>query len=93
MQINDIQHFDIAKTYIPANNIKTLNTKENKHPVVKLWRFQDFYIKPCLLINMHDITNKNNSAHLRPMGLSVYPIGYVSFLRFRIHKLLWTKSH
>ena len=36
MQINDIQHFDIVKTYIPANNINTLNMKQNKHPVVKL---------------------------------------------------------
>ena len=32
----------------------TPNMKQNKHAVVKLWRFQDFYIKPRLLINMHD---------------------------------------
>ena len=90
MQMNDIQHFDIVKTCILANNINTLNMKQNRHAVVKLWRFQDFYIKPRLLINMHDITNKNNSAHLRPMGYQCIPIGYVSylsFLKFRVHKL------
>ena len=91
MQINDIQHFHIVKTCILANNINTLNMKQNRHAVVKLWRFQDFYIKPRLLINMHDITNKNNSAHLRPMGYQCITIGYVSylsFLKFRVHKLL-----
>ena len=46
----------------------TLNMKQNRHAVVKLWRFQDFYIKPRLLINMHDIDTKNNRAHLRGMG-------------------------
>ena len=66
MQINDIQHFDIVKTYIPANSINTLNMKQNRQPVVKFGRFQDFYVKPHPLINMHDITNKHISAHLRP---------------------------
>ena len=33
MQINDIQHFDIVKAYIPANNINTVNIKQNRHPV------------------------------------------------------------
>ena len=42
--------------------------KQNKHAVMKLWRFQDFYIKPCLLINMHDIDPKSNRAHLWAMG-------------------------
>ena len=74
MQINDIQHFDIVKMCILANNINTLHMKQNRHAVVKLWRFQDFYIKPCLLINMHDITNKNNSAHLRHMRYQCTPI-------------------
>ena len=36
MHINDIQHFDIIKTYILANNMTTLNMKPNKHPVVKI---------------------------------------------------------
>ena len=74
MHINDIQHFDIINTYTLANNIITLNMKQNGHPVVKLYRFQDFYIKPRLLINMHAMTNKNNSAHLRPMGYQCTPI-------------------
>ena len=51
--------------------------KQNTHVVVKLWRFQEFYIKPHLLINIHDIiyarTNKNNSAHLRAMGYQCTP--------------------
>ena len=77
--------------YILANNMLTLNMKHNKHVVVKLWRFQDFYIKPRLLINMHDIANKNNSAHLRVMGYQRTPklhVSYVSFLSFRVYKLL-----
>ena len=78
MHINDIQHFDIIKTYILANNMITLNMKQNRHPVVKIWRFQDFYIKPRLLINMHDITKKINSAHLRTMGYQCTPIWHVS---------------
>ena len=68
----------------------TLNMKHNKHAVMKLWRFQDFYIKPCLLINMHDIANKNNSAHLRVMGYQCTPklhVSYVSFMSFRVYKL------
>ena len=36
MHINDIQHFDIIKIYILANNMITLNMKQNKHAVVKL---------------------------------------------------------
>ena len=69
MRINDIQHFDIIEMYILANNIITLNMKQNKQAVMKLWRFQDFYIKSCLLIlNMHDIDTKNNRAHLQVMG-------------------------
>ena len=68
MHINDIQHFEIAKSCILVNNMIMLNMKQNTHAVVKLWRFQEFYIKPRLLINMHDITNKNNNAHLRAMG-------------------------
>ena len=34
--INDIQHFEIIKTYILANKMITLNIKENRHAVVKL---------------------------------------------------------
>ena len=60
MHINDIQHFEIAKTCILVNNMNMLNMKQNTYAVVKLWRFQEFYIKPRLLINMHDITNKNS---------------------------------
>ena len=90
MHINDIQHFDIIERYILANNIITLNMKQNKHAVMKLWRFQDLYIKPRLLINMHDIANKNNSAHLRVMGYQCTPklhVSYVSFMSFRVYKL------
>ena len=90
MHINDIQHFKIAKTCILVNNMIMLNMKHNKHAVMKLWRFQDFYIKPRLLINMHDIDTKNNRAHLRVMGYQCTPIwhvSYVSFLRFRVYKL------
>ena len=71
MHINDIQHFDIIKSYIQANNMITLNMKQNRHPVVKLYGFQDLYIKPRLLINMHDITNKNKCTSAGH-GLSVY---------------------
>ena len=78
MHINDIQHFDIIKTYILANNMITLNMKQNRYPVVKIWRFQDFYIKPRLLINMHDITKKIKSAHLWTMGYQCTPIWHVS---------------
>ena len=90
MHINDIQHFDIIEMYILANNMFTLNVKHNTHVVVKLWRFQEFYIKPRLLINMHDIDTKNNRAHLWVMGYQCTPklhASYASFLRFRIYKL------
>ena len=96
MHINDIQHFKIAKTCILVTNMIMLNMKQNTHVVVKLWRFQEFYIKPRLLINMHDITNKNNSAHLRVMGYQCTPklhVSYVSFMSFRVYKLFQTKSH
>ena len=96
MHINDIQHFKIAKTCILVNNMIMLNMKQNIHVVVKLWRFQEFYIKPRLLINMHDITNKNNSAHLRAMGYQCTPIWHVSYvltLRFRVYKLGVTHTH
>ena len=33
---NDIQHSDIIKTYILANNMITLNMKQNRHPVVEI---------------------------------------------------------
>ena len=36
MHINNIQHFDIIKTYILGNNMITLNIKQNRHPVVQL---------------------------------------------------------
>ena len=36
MQINDIQHFDIVKTYIPSNNFTPVIINQNRHPVVKL---------------------------------------------------------
>ena len=36
MHINDIQHFDIIKTYILANNMITLYMKQNRHPVVEI---------------------------------------------------------
>ena len=36
MHINDIQDFDIIKTYILANNIITLTMKQNRHPVVEI---------------------------------------------------------
>ena len=72
MHINDIQHFEIIKTWILANNMTMPNMKQNRHVVVKLWRFHDFYIKPRLLINMHDIANKNNSAHLRAISVPPY---------------------
>ena len=90
MHINDIQHFEIIKTCILANNMIMPNMKQNWHVVVKLWRFQDFYIKPRLLINMHDIANKNNSAHLLVMGYQCTPklhVSYASFLSFRVYKL------
>ena len=96
MQINDIQHFEIAKSCILVNNMIMLNMKQNTHAVVKLWRFQEFYNKPRLLINMHDITNKNNSAHLRAMGYQYTPIWHVSYvltLRFRVYKLGVTHTH
>ena len=96
MHINDIQHFEIAKSCILVNNMITLHMKQNTHAVVKLWRFQEFYIKPRLLINMHDITNKNNSAHLRAMGYQCTPIWHVSYvltLRFRVYKLGVTDTH
>ena len=59
--------------YILANNMITPNMKQDKHAVVKLWRFQDFYIKPRLLINMHDTDTKINRAHLRAMGYQCTP--------------------
>ena len=68
MHINDIQHFEIAKSCILVNNMIMLNMNQNTHAVVKLWRFQEFYIKPRPLINMHDIIMKNNWAHLRTVG-------------------------
>ena len=36
-----------------ANNMITINMKQNRHAVDKLKRFQDFYIRPCLFINRH----------------------------------------
>ena len=33
MHINDIQHFDVIKSYILANNMITLNRKQNRYPV------------------------------------------------------------
>ena len=36
MHNNDIQHFDIIEMYTLANNMFTLNMKQNKHAVVKL---------------------------------------------------------
>ena len=36
MQINDIQHFDIAKTCTLVNNMNMLNMKQNTHVVIKL---------------------------------------------------------
>ena len=74
MHINEFQNFDILTSYILPNNMIILNMKQNRHPVVTLKTFQDYHIKPCLLINMHDITNKINSAHLRPMGYHCTPI-------------------
>ena len=35
---------------------------------------------------MHDITNKNNSAHLLPMGYQCTPIGYVSYIVIEISR-------
>ena len=90
MHINDIQHFEIIKTGILANNMIMPNMKQNWYVIVKLWRFQDLYIKPRLLINMHDIANKSNSAHLRATGYQCTPklhVSYVSFLSFRVYKL------
>ena len=53
--------------YTLANNISKLNMKPNTLVVVQILAFQDFYIKPRLLINMHDITTKNNRDHLHAL--------------------------
>ena len=45
-----------------TDGIKMLNF------IFQFFQFQDFYIKPCLLIIMHDIDTKNNRAHLCAMG-------------------------
>ena len=36
MHINDIQHFDVMKSYILENNMITLNRKENRHRAGKI---------------------------------------------------------
>ena len=36
MHINDIQHFEIAKSCILVNNMIMLNMKQNRHTVIKL---------------------------------------------------------
>ena len=36
MHINDIQHFEIAKSCLLVNNMTMLNMKQNTHAVVKL---------------------------------------------------------
>ena len=51
-----------------ANNIIIPNMKQNGQTVVEIWAFQDLYVKPRPLINMHDIITKNNRAHLWTMG-------------------------
>ena len=54
-------------------------------------QLQNVYIKPRLLINMHDIDTKINRAHLRAMGYLCTPkwhLSYVSFLRFCVYKLI-----
>ena len=36
MHINDIQLFEIIKTYILGNNMSIPNIKQNRHTVIKL---------------------------------------------------------
>ena len=54
--------------WIRASIISLPNMKENEQTVVEIWAFPDFYIKPRLLINMHDIITKTNRAHLRTIS-------------------------
>ena len=68
---------------ILANNMTTLNMKQNRHAVGKLCKFQDFYIKPCLLINMYDIDTKNNRAHLLNMSCIRCTVLQISCLQAR----------
>ena len=74
MHINEFHNFNIITSHILTSKIITLNMKQNRHPIVELETFQDFHINLCLLINMHDIINKINRAHLRPMGYQCTPI-------------------
>ena len=68
MNINEIQDFYITNVYTLAIYIIMPNMKQNGHTVLKIWAFQDFYIKPRPLINMHDIITKNNMAHQWTIG-------------------------
>ena len=60
--------FILMNMWTLANNIIIPNMKQNRQMVVEIWEFQDFYIKPRPLINMHDIIAKENSAHLQTMS-------------------------
>ena len=68
MHINEIERFYTMSMWTLANNIIIPHMIQNGQTVVEIWAFQDFYIKPRLLINMHDIITKINRAHLRAMG-------------------------
>jgi len=58
MQINDFDQFDATILCILAMNIIIPNLKENRHSVVDLFQFYDFYIKPRPLISMRAIAKK-----------------------------------
>ena len=52
MQINNIQHFNIVKAYIPANNIITLNMNtflDNRSLFIKLVALHDVHSVPLVL--------------------------------------------
>ena len=66
--INEIERFYTMSMWTLANNIIIPHMIQNGQTVVEIWAFQDFYIKPRLLINMDDIITKNNRAHYRAMG-------------------------
>ena len=56
-----------------SNNVITLNIKQNRHAFVKFDLKTFTSIKPSLLLNMHNITNTKNSAHLWAMAYQCTP--------------------
>ena len=75
MHINDLDQFYTMTMYTLPNNTIMPSMKENISLVVEIRAFQDFYFMPHLLINIHEITNKINSAHhISVPPYDVYPM-------------------